>query len=808
MRTRTSGFKQQIKEMGRRIDSRITLQDDSVIYGNELFSINPILNTDILKSVMKGLKVECSRELEIGDKFKYEFGLLVGNSYEWIDFGYYYVNEKEYNEDTRNWSYTCYDKMLRCMVEYKGLQNGSFPITVRDYINGLLTDVGITFSDRSSEFTNYDRVIAVDPYIATDNSSLGYTYRDILDELSAVVAGNIMLDNSENAFIKYPTETNDTVDEEYFKDINVKFGEKFGPLNTVILLRSGDSDGIYKTYPESLPEEDRIAIEIRDNQIMNGNDRADYCQEILDKLKGLEFYLNDYTSTGILYYEALDLYTVSIGENTYKCLMLNDEPKIERGLVEDIYTELPDEVVSEYKNMSDDDRKINQVYIIVKKNEGVIEQLVSDTSSQGDRITTIETTVEGQQITINNYGNDIAEIKANIGGLQVDITKKGENLVRNSMLWNFDGWMGNTYQPLIESKTVPDDHSIIYWYCDETSSNYERGIIYQWNGSSWVATNLLRKDFYDGAGDEEGISIVQDKENYLSGNKFRINYDGSAITSTTGIYSELFEISPTQESITFQFKTRTEVTSGGVLVGIKLYNEEYVSRYTSDNYNVGTYWFKFNESMSLQNNKVQIFLKNVLNVLSGSTAPTSTSNYWLDTSDSEDYVLKKYDEESSSWINYVYPGFIKDQSNNYYRFRIYNGVGYYELWANDRSVRYGEIIVLQDGSVSYPELTLDIGDIKVEYGVATDWSPRQDENYSITHRMDANGYTIMKGDNQLFLDEDEMTGYFRDNKMFYINKNEVYSQISKCIEQNINGLITKRTIVNNKKIYIRYIEED
>ena len=153
-------------------------------------------------------------------------------------------------------------------------------------------------------------------------------------------------------------------------------------------------------------------------------------------------------------------------------------------------------------------------------------------------------------------------------------------------------------------------------------------------------------------------------------------------------------------------------------------------------------------------------------------------------------------------------GFIKDQSNNYYRFRIYDGVGYYELWANDRSVRCGEIVILQDFSVTYPNLTLDIGDIKVEYGASTDWAPRQDENYSITHRMDANGYTIMKGDNQLFLDEDELTGYFRDNKMFYINKNEVYSQISRCIEQNINGLITKRTVVNNRRIYIRYIEED
>ena len=105
-------------------------------------------------------------------------------------------------------------------------------------------------------------------------------------------------------------------------------------------------------------------------------------------------------------------------------------------------------------------------------------------------------------------------------------------------------------------------------------------------------------------------------------------------------------------------------------------------------------------------------------------------------------------------------------------------------------------------------MNIEIGDIKVEYGPKTDWSQRDDEVYSINHKMDEIGYTIKKGDNRLFLDEDEMTGYYQNNKIFYINKNEVFSHISKSIINNIDGLITKKVSVNNDTIYIRYIEED
>jgi len=1009
MRSVTYNFKTQIKELGRVIDSKITVDGiNNPIMGEHLYNVSPILNTDILKSVMKGLNFESDVELDVGDRLKYEFGLYVDSAYEWLNYGYYYVFDKTYNEDTKTYTYTCYDKMLNSMVEYLGLSEPDFPTTVREYITDLLADINITFADANNTFPNYDKVITKDPYITDDedNPSLGYKYRDILDQLSQVVAGNIMLDNSENAFIKFPTDTHeisqtytkvdyiqssgtqyintnyavssnttkieieyqfininnsynclfgyetnssnrfmlrhnrnatndltfftpsyvgktvnyatknkiiidisngrvdingstssltininssssnfflfglnyrgnfasdnassvriysfkvyegttlkrdlipcyrnadnvigmyddandvfytnagsgtftsgeafqDEVTEEYFKDVDVAFKEKFGPLNTIILTRSGDADSIYKSNPRDLAEESRIPLEIKDNQIMNGNDRADYAENIVDKLVGLEYFTNNVKSTGIMYLEAMDLYTThitleddagNVTENTYPCIMLNSEPKIEDGLEEKIFTEMPDTAKSDYSNMTGDDRLINQTYIIAKKNENEIEAFVG-TNGPFDRLVI---RVDGMEQTIRDTNNDITEIKNTIDGLEVDITKKGDNLVRNTMLWNYDGWLSNNFQPLAKGSTPPTDTNISYWYCTETSSNYENGIIYFYNSttSNWEPTTLLRKDFYSSAGEQNGFSIVEDKGNYLSGNKFTINYDGSNSTKTTGFYSELFEISPTQESITFQFKMAAMVTAGEFNVILDLFNNEYVSLLDADDYTVGRYVYHITESKNLDLYTLQIPLKKVINVISGSSAPTSTENYWLDTTDTDAMVLKKYDEDTETWINFENVTLVKDQDNKIYRFRVYNGSTYYEEWTNDTTIKYGQVSLLPSG-LTNPNINVEIGDIKVEYGVGTDWSCRQDEVYSINHKMDFQGYTITKGDNKLFLDEDEMTGYYQNEKIFYINKNEVFSQVAKSVISNINGLITKRVTISNDAVYIRYIE--
>ena len=102
---------------------------------------------------------------------------------------------------------------------------------------------------------------------------------------------------------------------------------------------------------------------------MNGNDRVDYLQDILDQLDGLEYYINDYSSTGITYFDLCDRYNVQIGENTYPCIMFNDEVNITQGLEELIHTDTPEDSETDYTKADKTDRRINQTTLIVDKHE-------------------------------------------------------------------------------------------------------------------------------------------------------------------------------------------------------------------------------------------------------------------------------------------------------------------------------------------------------------------------------------------------------------------------------------------------------
>ena len=139
---------------------------------------------------------------------------------------------------------------------------------------------------------------------------------------------------------------------------------------------------------------------------MNFNNRSDYLQGLLAALDGLYYYLNDFNSTGILYYEVGDLYNVQIGENTYQCLMLNDEVNVTTGIEEIIHTDMPEKSETDYSKADKTDMRINKTYLIVDKQNQTIESVVSNVTQQNNKISQITQTVD----ELNSKIQDIADI--------------------------------------------------------------------------------------------------------------------------------------------------------------------------------------------------------------------------------------------------------------------------------------------------------------------------------------------------------------------------------------------------------------
>lgn len=441
MKTHTSDFKNSIKQFGREIDFAISYGVHT-LFGDDINSVSIHYEGGILKSVMKQLDLDVNVDIPVDTVINASFALKVNGEYEAIDYGDFIVYKSEKQEDTNSYKLTCYDRMLYAMKDYEKL-NITYPITIRDYISAISTYMGVPFASSSDAFANYDRVIPAEIYLDADDNSLGYTFRDVLDELAEVTASTICINDLGELEVRYINNTGDTIDEEFLKDVNVNFGESYGPINTIVLSRSAGSDKVYISYPADLPDEEKNSIEIVDNQIMNFNDRADYLPAILNKLNGLEYYLNDFSSPGIMYYDLCDRYNIQVGENTYSCVMFNDEINVTQGLEENVHTDMPEETVTDYTKADKTDRRINQTYLIVDKQNQQIESVVSTVDEQNTKISQITQTVD----EINSKISDIA-----------DITISGESSFATFTLDNI-----NESEP-IQIKVKPASSNISYIY--------------------------------------------------------------------------------------------------------------------------------------------------------------------------------------------------------------------------------------------------------------------------------------------------------------------------------------------------------
>lgn len=203
------------------------------------------------------------------------------------------------------------------------------------------------------------------------------------------------------------------INEDYIKNTRAEFGEKYGPINSIVLSRSAESDNVYLRDEDSVLENGLTEIKIVDNQIMNDNTRDRFLPGILEKLDGLEYYINDFESIGITYLDLCDRYRVVIRDNEYPCVMFNDEVEIGDGLNEIIYTELPEETITDYTKADKTDRRINQIYFIVDKQKQRIDAVVSTQEEDHDTLSQLTIDVDGIRSRVELNYDFIRETSGN-----------------------------------------------------------------------------------------------------------------------------------------------------------------------------------------------------------------------------------------------------------------------------------------------------------------------------------------------------------------------------------------------------------
>ena len=280
-----------------------------------------------------------------------------------LNYGEYYINdEPEYSADNRAYTHRAYDSMIEAMIPFdENPLYVEYPISYNDLLIAICNQLGWE-TDLPVAYPNKDTMVEYDLY-----SNLGLTYRDVLDDLCPATMGNFIVTDDKKLKIIYPTETGDIIDEEYLENANVNVSKKVGPVNALVLSRAEDGDTINRTDEDSIELNGLNEIKIKDNLLLSSAFRENFVEDMFDKIKDFEYYSIDVASTGVAYYEPLDRFTMSIGDENYSVVLLNSELNIESGVSENLFTPELEEAVTDYSTSSLSDKGSKFANIIAYK---------------------------------------------------------------------------------------------------------------------------------------------------------------------------------------------------------------------------------------------------------------------------------------------------------------------------------------------------------------------------------------------------------------------------------------------------------
>lgn len=344
--------------------------------------------------------------------------------YSYKSFGTYIVRSQEYDDDTNALSLECYDLMLLSMVPYDLAIDYTAGVTVKGLLDAICTRLGWTAG--YTTFTNSDVVIDGEKFDST------YTFRDVLDQIAQVAAGVIAF-KDDVLCVLYPTDAGEIINASNLRTLQI--GEKYGPVNSVVLARTPQEDNIYAQDADSVSANGLTEIKIANNQIMDSH-RDDFIGAILERVNGLEFWLHEIQSFGIGYLDLCDMFTLETLDGAqYKTLMLVDELQITQGLAENSSLEAPEATETDYKAASTTDRELNKTILKVDKQAQQITALVSKTEDLGSKVTKMAEVMidpDSVDIRISKAISNIDSVTTSTGytfdadGLK--ISKSGESM--------------------------------------------------------------------------------------------------------------------------------------------------------------------------------------------------------------------------------------------------------------------------------------------------------------------------------------------------------------------------------------------
>ena len=397
----TNDFKTALTQP-RQIDAKVVVNNSTTLDSTQLNSIQREFNTDLFKTIVKKVEIDSNVSMNKGDTIVPSMGLLVNGAFEYLSLGTFKVKDvPELNKDTNSYQISTYDKIVECMVSYDLTSSDiTYPCTVRQLFVAIFTKLGWSTSGIPSTFVNSTSQIEEDVY-----SNMNMTYRDVLDEL-CTISCMFLADKNGVPTLYQKTITSETINEEFMKDTNVVVKNRVF-FNSLVFSRASESDNIYRKDDTSIANNGLHEFKVSNLQILSLNWRDNFIDAMWNYIKTFEYYAFEIDTIGIGYLEPADAFTLSTFNTTYNTLLLNDDLTIRDGISERIYADEPKETETDYRYASDTDKKINQTTLIVDKQQGQVEALVSRVDANEESIGELTITSDNIQTNVSSMNENL-----------------------------------------------------------------------------------------------------------------------------------------------------------------------------------------------------------------------------------------------------------------------------------------------------------------------------------------------------------------------------------------------------------------
>ena len=388
----------------------------------------------LFKTIMKQIEITVKNANEIKDKdINFQYGLFIKNKFEYVDLGNYFIKDIEDSKKKDEITVTGYDRMIRFMKTFKqsDLQL-IYPCKMLKLVQRICEVCGVELY--STDFYNADLDVEEDFFTTQE-----LTYRDVLEKVAQATLTTAFIEDNKLNLYKVNNENFEKIDKSYLTDLTVK--EKFGPVNALVLGRGDVEDNVEEIDEESIEQNGRCEIRFDENEFIEFQ-REEVIKGMFEQIKGLEYYSFEASDVGIMWLKPCAYIVLGDKEeNLYKSYYLKANITINTGISSDIEAELPEQTNTEYKVTTKEEKKTLKVERLAKKNEGLIQDLVQETTENSQKITEHTQTLDSisdkvshiEETTNTIEGNKTISLGNAIAGELIELHICGNNDVFSSL---------------------------------------------------------------------------------------------------------------------------------------------------------------------------------------------------------------------------------------------------------------------------------------------------------------------------------------------------------------------------------------